>query len=69
VPIPAQFEQWLNAAEIEKRGYGRRFEAITGANVQAFLADIPQFEAALASYQQAGNDVLFARLAEVLTEL
>ncbi len=69
VPIPAQFEQWLNGAEIEKRGYGRRFDAITAANVQAFLADLPQFEAALASYQQAGNEVLFARLAEVLAEL
>ncbi|MDO7885268.1 glycosyltransferase family protein [Hymenobacter cheonanensis] len=69
VPIPAQFEQWLNAAEIEKRGYGRHFEAITPANVQAFLAGLPQFEAALASYRQNGNEVLFARLAEVLAEL
>jgi len=69
VPIPAQFEQWLNAAEIEKRGYGRHFEAITAANVQAFLADLPQFETALASYQQNGNEVLFARLAELLAEL
>jgi uncharacterized protein (TIGR00661 family) len=69
VPIPAQFEQWLNAAEIEQRGYGRRFEAITPANVQAFLADLPQFETALANYQQNGNEVLFARLAELLAEL
>ena len=69
VPIPAQFEQWLNAAEIEKLGYGRRFEEITAANVQAFLAELPQFEAALASYAQAGNEVLFARLAEVLNDV
>ncbi|WP_151085826.1 glycosyltransferase family protein [Hymenobacter baengnokdamensis] len=69
VPIPAQFEQWLNAAEIEQRGYGQHFEAITPANVQAFLAGLPQFEAALASYQQPGNEVLFARLTEVLAEL
>ncbi|MGI4873905.1 MAG: glycosyltransferase family protein [Janthinobacterium lividum] len=69
VPIPAQFEQWLNAAEIEKRGYGRRFEAITAASVQAFLAELPAYEAALASYAQAGNEVLFARLGEVLAEV
>jgi uncharacterized protein (TIGR00661 family) len=69
VPIPAQFEQWLNAAEIEKRGYGRRFEAITAANVTAFLADLPTYEAALSAYQQSGNDVLFERLRELLAEL
>ncbi|MEJ7659235.1 MAG: glycosyltransferase family protein [Hymenobacter sp.] len=69
VPIPAQFEQWLNAAEVEKRGYGRHFGAITAANVAAFLAGLPQFEAALASYSQRGNEVLFKHLAELLTEL
>ncbi|MGI4740358.1 MAG: glycosyltransferase family protein [Janthinobacterium lividum] len=69
VPIPAQFEQWLNAAEIEKRGYGRRFEAITPANVQAFLSELPAYEAALSTYQQNGNEVLFERLREVLAEL
>ncbi len=69
VPIPAQFEQWLNAAEIEKLGYGRRFEAITAANVQAFLSELPHYEAALSSYRQSGNDVLFARLAELLAEV
>ena len=69
VPIPAQFEQWLNAAEIEKRGYGRHFEAITAANVEAFLRDLARFEAALAEYSQSGNEVLFARLGELLAEV
>jgi uncharacterized protein (TIGR00661 family) len=66
VPIPAQFEQWLNAAEIEKCGYGRHFDAITAANVTAFLSELPSYEQALSSYQQRGNDELFARLQEVL---
>lgn len=69
VPIPAQFEQWLNAAEVEKRGYGRHFAAITAANVQAFLAELPAYEAALAGYAQQGNEVLFAELNKVLAEL
>ena len=68
VPIPAQFEQWLNAAEIEQRGYGRRLAAIEPAGVRAFLAELPQYEAALSSYQQQGNEVLFARLAALLAE-
>jgi uncharacterized protein (TIGR00661 family) len=69
VPIPAQFEQWLNAAEIEKRGYGRHFEAITPENVRAFLGELPAYEAALSTYRQDGNEVLFGRLREVLAEL
>lgn len=69
VPIPAQFEQWLNAAEIEQRGYGRHFEAITAANVSAFLGELPAYEAALSTYQQSDNDEFFARLQEVLAAM
>ena len=69
VPIPAQFEQWLNAAEVEKRGYGRHFEAITAASVTDFLAELPRFEAALAGYSQCGNEVLFAQLGALLAEV
>ncbi|MFC7670110.1 glycosyltransferase family protein [Hymenobacter humi] len=62
IPIPAQFEQWLNAAQVEQMGYGRHFEAITADNLRAFLYGLPGFETALASYQQQGNEALFARL-------
>jgi len=69
VPIPAQFEQWLNAAEIEQRGYGRHFEAITAANVQAFLGQLLSYEAALGTYQQNGNEELFNQLRKLLAGL
>ena len=69
IPIPAQFEQWLNAAQVEQMGYGRHFAAITADNLRAFLYGLKNFETALASYQQRGNDVLFAQLDEVLKEI
>jgi uncharacterized protein (TIGR00661 family) len=62
VPIPGQFEQWLNAAEVEKMGYGLHFEAITPDNLNAFLANLAEFEQALAGYSQQGNQVLFEAL-------
>lgn len=62
IPIPAQFEQWLNAAEVAHLGYGRHFTTLTADNLRAFLAEVPQFAAALAGYQQQGNEVLFAHL-------
>ncbi|GAA4372908.1 MJ1255/VC2487 family glycosyltransferase [Hymenobacter koreensis] len=66
IPIPAQFEQWLNAAEVEKLSYGRHFSALTPDNLRAFLYDLKPFEQALAGYEQHGNNELFARLDEVL---
>ncbi|MCA8832543.1 MULTISPECIES: MJ1255/VC2487 family glycosyltransferase [Hymenobacter] len=69
IPIPAQFEQFLNAAEIEKLGYGRHFSAITPDNLKAFLYDLSGFEQALAGYAQQGNKVLFAALDKALAEV
>ena len=69
IPIPAQFEQWLNAAEVQQMGFGRHFEAITADNLRAFLYGLPGYEAALAGYQQQGNEVLFAHLDEQLREI
>ena len=69
IPIPAQFEQWLNAAEVEAMGYGRHFAAITADNLRAFLYGLAGFETVLAGYRQQGNEVLFACLAETLQEI
>ena len=69
IPIPAQFEQWLNAAEVEKMGYGRHFSAITADSLRAFLYGLAGFETALAGYRQQGNEVLFARLDAALKEI
>ena len=69
VPIPAQFEQWLNAAEVQKLGYGRHFDAITADNIRAFMGGLPGFTGALASYAQDGNAVLFANLDACLAGL
>ncbi|WP_210519822.1 glycosyltransferase family protein [Hymenobacter terricola] len=69
IPIPAQFEQWLNAAEVQKMGYGRHFEAITADNLRAFIYGLATFETALAGYRQQGNEVLFAQLDATLREI
>ncbi|GGF20732.1 hypothetical protein GCM10011383_35520 [Hymenobacter cavernae] len=66
IPIPAQFEQFLNAAEVEKLGYGRHFTALTADSVKAFLYDLGSFGQALAGYEQAGNTTLFTQVDEVL---
>ncbi|SHL68892.1 MJ1255/VC2487 family glycosyltransferase [Hymenobacter psychrotolerans] len=69
VPIPAQFEQFLNAAEVEKLGYGRHFDTLTADHLKAFLYDIASFAQALSQYQQTGNTELFRQLDKALKEL
>jgi uncharacterized protein (TIGR00661 family) len=69
IPIPAQFEQFLNAAQVEKLGYGRHFDALTADNVKAFLYDLSGYEQALATYSQTGNKALFEHLEGLLAEL
>lgn len=68
VPVRKQFEQVLNARYLEALGYGLAAEEITAERLDAFLGQLPRFEAKLAGYRQDGNGALFAKLDEVLAE-
>lgn len=59
VPISNQFEQFVNAAYIEKLGYGRHFGKMDSDSIKAFLYDIERFHDNLAGYCQNGNELLF----------
>lgn len=65
-PIRNQFEQWMNAAYIDKLGYGRHFDSLSSDNLKAFLYDLPRFEKNLSFYQQQGNEMLFKQLMSYL---
>lgn len=67
-PIHNQFEQWLNAAYIDKFGYGRHFKTLDADCLKAFLYDLPLFEKNLSGYSQQGNEVLFGLLDELLRQ-
>jgi uncharacterized protein (TIGR00661 family) len=65
-PLKNQFEQFVNAAYIDKSGYGRHFEDLTSDNLKAFLFDLSKFSNNLENYHQNGNQVLFQLLTEKL---
>lgn len=61
-PIGGQFEQWMNAAYLDKMGYGRHFDSMNPDSLKSFLYDLKSFESKLALYKQKGNEVLFDKL-------
>lgn len=65
-PIHNQFEQWMNAAYIQKCGYGRHFEGLDADSLKAFLYDLPVFQNRLSAYRQRGNELLFEALDKMI---
>ncbi len=67
VPIQGQFEQFVNAAYIEKCGYGRHLADFTADGIKAFLFDIETFQGNVGRYHQNGNQETFRKLDEIIT--
>jgi uncharacterized protein (TIGR00661 family) len=68
-PIHNQFEQWMNAAYIQKLGYGRHFDSLHPDHLKAFLFDLSSFEKNLSSYNQTGNEKLFSAIDKTIESL
>lgn len=65
-PLQNQFEQFMNAAYIDKLGYGRHFTELKADYLKAFLYDLDTFTNNLSTYQQDGNSILFGALTQQL---
>ncbi|WP_276499417.1 MJ1255/VC2487 family glycosyltransferase [Pontibacter litorisediminis] len=69
VPIDGQFEQFVNAAYVEKMGYGRHFAGFSADGLKAFVYDLERFRDRLQDYRQEGNTLLFAEVDRQLASL
>jgi uncharacterized protein (TIGR00661 family) len=61
-PIAHQFEQTLNAAYLERCGYGRYARTLDAGSLSAFLEAVPACEERLSAYSQDGNRLLLEAL-------
>jgi hypothetical protein len=59
----------MNAAYIEKLGYGRHFDELQADSMKAFLYDLDKFANKLSAYKQDGNSQLFKALQKQLKEI
>lgn len=67
-PIGNQFEQFMNAAYIEKLNYGRHLKEFNADGIKAFLYNLEVFQENLNSYSQNGNEDTFSKLDELLAK-
>ena len=65
-PINKQFEQWMNAAYIDKLGYGKHCNSLNAIDLGDFLSNFTKYEKNLKQYQQDGNHVLFEALEDYM---
>ena len=68
-PIAGQFEQFVNGAQVEQCGYGRRFSQFSADAVKAFLYDLPRFAERLRNYHQLDNSVTFSAVEQFLNDV
>lgn len=69
VPVKGQFEQFVNAAYIDKCGYGRHLADFSPDGIKSFLFDINLFQKNLDRYQQDGNTETFQRIDQVISQV
>lgn len=69
VPLKGQFEQYVNAAYIEKLGYGKCHTEFAADPLKSFMYDIDFFTTNLLNYKQDGNQFLFKKLDEIITQV
>ncbi len=68
-PLGGQFEQFVNGAQVEKLGYGRRFDRFSPDAVKAFLYDLDHFTENVSRYQQHGNRLTLGIVDEFLIDV
>lgn len=68
-PIKGQFEQFMNAAYIDKLGYGKHFEELEAGFLKVFLSNLDAYSQNLSKYKQDGNTLLFEKLHKRIKDL
>jgi uncharacterized protein (TIGR00661 family) len=68
-PLGNQFEQFVNGAQIERLGYGRRFTTFSPDAIKAFLYDLDRYATNLSTYQQNGNRLTLSIVDEFLIDV
>lgn len=67
-PMQGQFEQELNAFQLERLGYGKNAAEISSETVGDFFYRLPEYREKLAGYQASDNREIKAKLDDLLAD-
>ncbi len=65
-PITNQFEQYMNAAYIEKLNYGKHLAEFNSTGIKEFLEKLDLYRKSINNYMQNGNEKTFKELDFIL---
>lgn len=68
-PVAHQFEQFMNAAYIEKLNYGKHLRQFTAAGIREFLDALPSYQMSIDHYNQNGNVQTFEQLEALIASI
>jgi uncharacterized protein (TIGR00661 family) len=68
LPMRGQFEQQLNAYQLDQLGYGKGVDEVNAEAIGDFLYRIPDYKSRLAAYQAGDNSAIKAKLDELLVD-
>jgi uncharacterized protein (TIGR00661 family) len=66
VPVKAQFEQVLNAYNLEKEGYGKYWDELNRERVESFLFNEDRYKNNLKKYKKEDNSKILNKIDELL---
>jgi len=66
LPVAGQFEQLLNAFQIEKLGYGKYYDELNKEKIEAFLYNLDFYRKNLQKYKKEDNSRIFKKIDEIL---
>lgn len=66
VPVKSQFEQVLNAYNLEKEGYGKYWDELNRERVESFLFNEDRYRKNLKKYKKEDNSKILKKIDEIL---
>lgn len=66
IPVIMQFEQTLNAYQLDKLGYGKFYTELNQEKIEAFLYNLADYRENLKKYAKEGNGKILAKVDELV---
>ena len=68
-PVASQFEQILNAFQLEQLGYGKYWDELNKERIESFLYNMDLYRENLEKYKKENNSKIFKKIDELISDV